>query len=970
MDRFRRIRSKSTGPSDRSSCRSFAFSNPAYQEGVKQTQNPKSFPNLASGSSSLSNGIPIDEQLSLKWRSHSFTEETAGGPMKKLLAEVMVDETECKQRQPNIIARLMGLDGFPSQPSVHKPKKGFTENYHCRSASVESHRNAISYEGCYPWKSSKELKEFKDVFEVIDVPKLGSLQGARNAKGNEAKIELIRQKFIDAKRLSADERLQDSKEFLDTIEVLDSNADLLMKILPENETSYRKGFHDQKGSCQQSHSQCTKNAHIRSANALKCKKQVEGSKQGRQSSQKGTRCYPQNHGRLSQPYIRHDAPSPLKSRNQLKKDVTPYLPTEIVVLKPNVGKSPNATKSVISPHTSYALLSDCLDDSESLNIRHNFKPREFWEKENFYNDMGPLSCKSRASKDIDMDVMRQSRNGFTCSFINMSPSHRGGYAGDESSCCLSENDFANDSDAATLASKYSFDCSNPYQSLPSHSTRSSVSREARKRLSERWKMSQKCLDADMVNRGSTLGEMLSMGDREMLTANLNTIIGSKDWSDNGKISRRDGPLGIRSRDGFMGNLSKPKSVTTSFGAFGSSMASLELEAMGYDRNMMSNEGINKGRNRKAQISCGSMTHGDNKSRPHLSFREINGNLADFYYGKDQVLNNFEEKASSAQEPAETVISTSIVAGTESDFSDVLDAGHENTTTPTEFPDNFLQDVSGCVEVKVTSSHGVNESVMEKLSSRLSEEGSVVLCCPVAEPDYPASPKEADQPSPVSILEVPSVEDPSSGSECFERVSADLQGLRMQLQLLKLESESYVEGPMLVSSDEDDAVLEEKGTSGANESWKSSYLFDVLNQLDLDDTDPDTFMASWNSVDCPISPVVFEKLESKYCSQSTCLRSERKLVFDSINSGVVEICQVFMRPWVNSSPRKVHTKWGRVQMEHMLLTVLESGEKEGVCSGVVKVPAEWLNVGVEVDVIGKEVEKLLIDELIEDVVFLW
>lgn len=39
-----------------------------------------------------------------------------------------------------------------------------------------------------------------------------------------------------------------------------------------------------------------------------------------------------------------------------------------------------------------------------------------------------------------------------------------------------------------------------------------------------------------------------------------------------------------------------------------------------------------------------------------------------------------------------------------------------------------------------------------------------------------STKEGEQPSPISVLELPSEEE-SSSSGCFERISADLQGMR-------------------------------------------------------------------------------------------------------------------------------------------------------------------------------------------------
>jgi len=47
--------------------------------------------------------------------------------------------------------------------------------------------------------------------------------------------------------------------------------------------------------------------------------------------------------------------------------------------------------------------------------------------------------------------------------------------------------------------------------------------------------------------------------------------------------------------------------------------------------------------------------------------------------------------------------------------------------------------------------------------------------PVAKVESPACSKEADQPSPVSVLETPFPDDLSSGSECFESLSADLNG---------------------------------------------------------------------------------------------------------------------------------------------------------------------------------------------------
>lgn len=66
-------------------------------------------------------------------------------------------------------------------------------------------------------------------------------------------------------------------------------------------------------------------------------------------------------------------------------------------------------------------------------------------------------------------------------------------------------------------------------------------------------------------------------------------------------------------------------------------------------------------------------------------------------------------------------------------------------------------------------------ILQEKSKEPSKEGSVSLSHTVHEPESPASSKEAEQPSPVSVLEAPFPDDLSSGSECFGSLSADLQG---------------------------------------------------------------------------------------------------------------------------------------------------------------------------------------------------
>jgi hypothetical protein len=49
----------------------------------------------------------------------------------------------------------------------------------------------------------------------------------------ERRMSLVRQKLVEAKRLASDEKLDQSKEHNDALEVLNTNKDLFLKFLEE-----------------------------------------------------------------------------------------------------------------------------------------------------------------------------------------------------------------------------------------------------------------------------------------------------------------------------------------------------------------------------------------------------------------------------------------------------------------------------------------------------------------------------------------------------------------------------------------------------------------------------------------------------------------------------------------------------------------------------------------------------------------
>ena len=85
-----------------------------------------------------------------------------------------------------------------------------------------------------------EMPEFKDVFEVMEATRMKINRSPRSRNGNvtsrfdktdNVDLDFVRQKFMDEKRLSTDESLQMSEEFIEKLDALICNSDLLVEFL-------------------------------------------------------------------------------------------------------------------------------------------------------------------------------------------------------------------------------------------------------------------------------------------------------------------------------------------------------------------------------------------------------------------------------------------------------------------------------------------------------------------------------------------------------------------------------------------------------------------------------------------------------------------------------------------------------------------------------------------------------------------
>lgn len=203
----------------------------------------------------------------------------------------------------------------------------------------------------------------------------------------------------------------------------------------------------------------------------------------------------------------------------------------------------------------------------------------------------------------------------------------------------------------------------------------------------------------------------------------------------------------------------------------------------------------------------------------------------------------------------------------------------------------------------------------------------------------------------------------------------LIGLRKQLTLLKLESEDYEEGPVLISNDEDggEACTEKFEGSGwcrTEDSWESSYIMDALSESGFDGADPDTILEVWNSLECPMSISVFHELEKRYCDWTTCSRSERRMLFDRINSGIFKIYEQSLcgKPWVGPATPDIGSQLTENGLQDGIERLLGRQREvtDDILGKLLVMESQWLDLGDDIDVIGSEIERLLFDDLVAEI----
>lgn len=904
-----------------------------------------------------------DKMIVSELRRTSSNRKSNGTPMKMLIAEEMSKDMESKHKSPNVVAKLMGLDALPEQPdpaTMRSHSKSYSWNhsglplgdwqqelnFSDKQMQLEDHR----YEEQY---------KYKDVYEIWEQsrhPNYGKnkmLQRSRyNEPSNEKKMALVRQKFIEAKRLATDEKLRQSSEFQDALEVLSSNRDLFLKFLQEPSSLFSQHLHELHA--------VPPLPETKRITVLKPSKVLDkpgSGKKGEKHSKKQTQSgqvnsWDQREHRLSPSFVDQEVDENTKQ------------PTRIVVLKPSPGKT-HDIKVMVSPASS--------------------SPRRL-QDDDFYGE--PEDEEARESREVAKEItkqMRENLSGHRRDETLLSSVFSNGYVGDESSFNKSESEYIlenlSDSEVVTPTSRHSWDYINrfgsPFSSSSfsraSYSPESSVCREAKKRLSERWAMmasTRTCQDQRQLRRSSsTLGEMLALSDIKK-SIRTEEEDANKEQDPTGSTSCTTGNLNKEnSVEDSPRNLVRSKSVPVSSTA-NYSMVNVEVPDLDDGGTVVSKEVMKT-------------------SRGKSSFK---GKVSSLFFPKNKKMNKEKSSPSISKSEAQSSI---------------------NETQPVytgKTGDDISQCVSNASSCEVGFSTGITSSpgpvIMGPSQGIISSKVGLSVANP-AKLGYPG--ESQDQPSPISVLEPPFEDDNAALGSC-RTIKPDPNGNQFSVNSIKsnlIDKSPPIESVARTLSWDDSCshtatLYPLKPPSlvvpRAEEDEQKWYflLQTLISAAGLDDkVQPNSFFAKCHSADSPLNPLLREKYidlsdkEPMHESKRRQVRSCRKLVFDCVNTELVDILghvsdsgpwpQIFGRAQdgILESSALTDRVWARMRewfsgQVRFVGELGEGGDRDSLLvESLVRkevVGKEWgYSMKSEADNARKEIEGKLLQELVEEAV---
>ncbi|XP_009402340.2 uncharacterized protein LOC103986152 [Musa acuminata AAA Group] len=917
--------------------------------------------------------------------SQNLSKKAGETPMKEAIDEEVSKEKDIRCPAPSLVARLMGLDTLPSSVRGSKNMEDCCKAIPSKSTSVNCiciHPNDRSQ-----FRSTDEKQEFKDVFEVTETSKIKKHKNHTNSRkmlgcrGNEAGMDLTNQNSRDAKCLSNHDLLQNGKTFNDAFEVSDLSKDLFVELLQDPNSFLAKHNVDLRHAPLSPHrSKITILKPSKASKHWSSEDWSESFKSERRPDrflhmhQESTGSIKMKTASLGKHSIKENNVSlscNLSASLHAARTRTFLHPARIVILKPNLEKAQKIARGDLFTHENSFISKKCREILASgIQELHDKDIQKFFFHTEVLSHKGSVEIAREITRKMRHTISSQTKKNFAS---QMNP-----YAKSGDSFIMPGIVKLNHSEAFYLSTDNFGQWNNSFSPSSSYSAESSASMEARKRLSERWKITHQFKNTKLCSRGSnTLGELLAQSDRKTPKATLDSLdtkkVSDEKLSKDEILESKGYHLGISSKDslkdGSSGFLPRFNSLPASSIVYGSPRPS-DRKQDGGSSNDTIKDVRHMGSSVASEAKCSKPGTAEVKSSKHhnhnsrlahpveeenmLPEREIHVNSEGLR--KSIHVKNYLDNTMLHPEPTDyaiTIRKSSASIPIVGDDSRRLITQEEQVTQSSFQVPSVRNDV---VIEDISSDH----PQVERLQFEYDPSESL-----------PLSFKELELPSPVSVLETPSEEGSTTG--CLERLSADLKELRMKLELLKLESVDTYMPTTNKDYTGDDHVPRSSGAINRGEFIDDddrdfAYLLDILVESGIHGVDDNKLSDACYLHGCPVDQMVFHKLEKKYNGNASWSRSERKLLFDLINrtlAGFITKC-MDVNPGVRS---RIHLRaWNREGLAEGLWQMVVKLRNDQDCNRENKVlDPGWLGLRYDVDLIGREMERLLNDELLEELV---
>ncbi|KAL3523764.1 hypothetical protein ACH5RR_016598 [Cinchona calisaya] len=858
---------------------------------------------------------------------------------------------EGKLNTPSVIASLMGLDELPPQQTSYTQGKVLSDDYLRKTASIGLIERSSLHGGRLYRKAAEKRCGLEHVFDsnICKTNKESALSNS-DVKSDpnrvRAQFSFGRQKNLYAKKhLSIDKKLCCVAEPSDILEDL--------HVTGENSLGH---FNHSNLSTKQLHDSKALQLHLRSGHATTpiitrdtYYRESEPCKQSRKALTDRTVLRsiqkPENdYGESDIVYVKEL----LKTHSELK-DKASNFSLRIVVLKPNSRKAQKSATNLLLFRSDMICQPgdpEYREDGELLKSECRELNIKLTETEDRTSDMEPPKYILRDPRQVSKEAAQEERKN--TSNIPGALGSKAKVKVDDSSLNLPE--------ALMTSSQGSFHWEKGQRISNPFPTGSFISREAKKQIFERWKTTKSFEEVEVSGRRCTLGQMFAIHDGKARPRSMYSKLGKNCLTsalcprkENSKLGSSVLSSKIGSTNEYIRKLPSPKLLKNS------STATEDTR-------------LNPGSGAFQSWSLGQKEVTDNHHKLNsknfykedcLESRDSGVSCEKRHYFPGADLENSRDQFSSCN-----------ILRSDSDDNLPLKV---NWVVRDDLEDMQADD---------HSSLDVWDNLTQKKTSYDSLRGELIHRCTSNDSELAMKLREINQPSPDSVLEPPFKQENLSSFEFFDSPISDLSGLAMKLQLLNPGSEetnSEASG-MAVSSDADTEKESVKFSWDNGKLWEPlrpeesrdfSYLIDVLDEANLCGYIPDMGSETWQGKESPVSPSVFEALEKKYGKQTSWQKSERKLLFDRISSGLKEILDSCMnfRMLVKPLRRRFNATLRRNDIEEELWMLLISQEREvakDLSEKVLGKEMKWLELEDDVSIICREIVDFLFDELATEV----